>query len=135
MSRSFLEEATRAELTGAVVELEAQTSAEVVVTVRGASARYREGDYLAGFAGALAALLFLLYLPWSFPLYTFPLDVAAAFALMAFIASRAPGLRRRFVAKAAQREAVRLAAEAAFYELGGSAPTGRTGILIYLSLL
>ncbi len=46
-----------------IAAIERETSAEVVVTVRRVSGRYREADYLAGFILSLAALVALLFVP------------------------------------------------------------------------
>ncbi|MCA9551100.1 MAG: hypothetical protein KC933_13785 [Myxococcales bacterium] len=134
MASLFSSPTAQDRLTAAVVELEGQTSAEVVVTVRSASALHREGDYLAGFLTALVVLLLLLYLPWPFALYTFPLEMTAGFVVGAVVSMRLPALRRYLVMRAAKTRAVEQAARAAFHELGVSATTGRTGILVYVSL-
>ena len=90
----FLRPQAQDEARRVIAAIERETSAEVVVTVRRVSGRYREADYLAGFIVSLAALVALLFVPREFALWSFPLDVALAFALGAWASSRMAPVRR-----------------------------------------
>ena len=125
----------KAKVADAVRAVEAVSSAEVVVTVRRRSCRYREADYLCGFVAALLTLVALLYLPQEFALHWMVPDVVLGFALGTLLASRWSALRRLLVPAARMRSAVGRAAKVAFVDLGISRTSGRTGILIYVSAL
>jgi putative membrane protein len=119
----------------AVGEIEAVTSAEVVVTVRRQSASYRASDLLAGSALAFAALLCLLFLPQPFAVTTMPLDVLVSFGLGALVSARSPLLRRLLAPARTRQRNVHAASRAAFVDLGVSRTRGRGGLLVYVSLL
>lgn len=132
--RAFLLQAAKDRASRAVAEVEARTSAEVVVSVRRVSGRYREADFLCGFLLALLALLALLFLPQAFPLWVFVPDVALSFAAGAFACSRWPWLRRLLTPRSVLVENARLAARAAFVDGGFSRLPGRNAILVYVAL-
>jgi putative membrane protein len=125
----------KAKVADAVRAVEAVSSAEVVVAVRRRSSRYREADYLWGFVGALLTLLALLYLPQEFALHWMVPDIVLGFALGTLLSSRWSALRRLLVPAARMRASVERAAKVAFVDLGIARTTGRTGILIYVSVL
>ncbi len=133
-AHAFFEEATREKTAAEVKAIEARTSAKVVVAVRRTSGQYRHTDYLVGFVLSLATLLALLYLPIDFPLELFPVDVALSFAMGAGVSAVLPVLRRRLTSRKLLEENVRTAARAAFVELGVSRTSGRTGILVFVSI-
>lgn len=133
MRRSFADEARKA-TAGAIEEVEAQTSAEIVVALRPASAPYRHSYHLAGAIAAFVALALLLFLPQPFSLRFWLLDVAIAYLLGVLLVWQAPSLRRVFVPQRARADAVRAQARAAFYDLEVSRTRARTGLLIYVSL-
>lgn len=133
-AQDFFEDATRKRTGATVKSIEARTAAEVVVAVRSASGQYRHTDYLVGFALSLVTLLALLYLPIDFALEVFPVDVALSFAAGAYVSTLLPRLRRRFTSPKLLEENVRTAARAAFVELGVSRTSGRTGILVFVSV-
>jgi putative membrane protein len=116
-----------------VREVEADTSAELVVMVRWESGHYRDTDYLVGFALSILTLMGLLYLPHEFPLWLFALDVPVSFAIGSLLSMTIVPLRRAFTKRARMEQAVRRAAHAEFFEHGVSKTTGRSGVLIYLS--
>jgi putative membrane protein len=135
MARPFLTDATKKALTGAVQAVEAGSSAELVISVRPSSGYYLHADLLAGLAAAFAALAVLLYAPKTFGLAWFILDPLFAAALGAFVSSRSPALRRRLTPPSVRRRQVETAARAMFVEKRIHRTTGRTGILLYISLL
>ncbi|MFL5348720.1 MAG: hypothetical protein ACJ8AT_28325 [Hyalangium sp.] len=133
-AKAFFEEATREKTAAEVKAIEARTSAEVVVAVRRASGQYRHTDYLVGFVLSIATLVAMLYLPIDFELEYFPVDVALSFAAGAGLCAILPGLRRRLTSRKLLEENVRTAARAAFVEFGVSRTSGRTGILVFVSI-
>jgi len=135
MARPFLTDTTKKALTGAVQAVEAGSSAELVVSVRPSSGYFLHADLLAGLAAAFAALAFLLYAPWSFGLAWFIVDPLAAAALGVLVTSRSPALRRLLTPPSVRRRQVETAARAMFVEKRIHRTAGRTGILLYISLL
>jgi putative membrane protein len=135
MARAFLTDATKQALTGAVRKVEAASSAELVIAVRPRSGIYLHADLLAGLAAALAALVFLLYSPWTFPLAWFIVDPLLAAVAGALLSVRFPVLRRLLTPAKTRRRQVETAARALFVEKRIHRTTGRTGILLYVSLL
>lgn len=132
--KSFYEERAKREAKAAVEGIEAQTSAEIVVCLRGSSDHYRDADYLFGFAVSLAALVTMLYAERTFVLGSFPLGVLAAFLAGTAASANVAQIRRLLVFPARKLAAVQLCARAAFHDQGVSRTSGRTGILLYISM-
>jgi putative membrane protein len=135
MAQSFLTDAAREALTEAVRDVESRCSAELVVAVRARSSSVLHADLIAGITVALAVLAGLLFSPWPFGLAWFVVDPLLAGALGAFAASRLPAVRRALTLQRVRRRQVETAARATFVEKGVHRTTGRTGILLYVSLL
>lgn len=135
MAKTFLTEEAKRALADAVREVEAATSAELVVAVRARSGSYLHADLIAGILAALAALAFLLFSPWEFGLAWFVVDPIVAGLLAGLLSSRLPGLRRALTPRAERRRRVETAARATFVEKRVHGTTGRTGILLYVSVL
>ena len=135
MARPFLTDATKQALSAAVRAVESVCSAELVIAVRPSSGSYLHADLLTGLAAAFAALAFLLWSPWTFGLAWFVVDPLIAAALGTLISSRSPGLRRLLTPPAVRRRQVETAARSAFIEKRIHRTSGRTGILLYISLL
>ncbi len=135
MNNARFDEAARESLAECVKELERNTDAEVVIIVRARSAPYAHADYLFGTLLAFAALLFLLFSPFSFHQFWVPIDVVVFFVLGAFVSSRSNFLRRLLSRAGFRSQAVRIAAAAMFYEAGIANTNAEMGVLIYLSLL
>jgi putative membrane protein len=133
-ARAFFDDATKARTAEAVKTLEAGTSAEVVVTVRGTSGHYRHADYLVGFLLAMATLIAMLYVEMEFPLEAFPVDVFLSFLVGTFLSASVPFVRRLFLSRRFQQEAVQMAARATYVDLGITQTSRRTGILVFVSL-
>ncbi len=121
--------------TETIAAIEAETSAEIVVTVRDRASSYRHVDVVAGALLGLVALAVYLYAPVTFYDDLALPSVAAAFAAGAFLASAFDAPKRFFVSRAARQRLVGIAARAAFVEQRISATRDRTGILVYISLL
>jgi len=135
MKRAKFDDAAREALTSCVKTIETTTDAELVLVVRARSGSYRHADYLFGTLLAFAGLLFLLFSPFDFHQYWVPIDVAALFAIGAFLTSRSNSLRRLLTTKKFRSEAVRTGAAAMFYEAGIANTSAEMGVLIYLSVL
>ncbi len=133
--RDFFSDEARARAAEAVKRVETQTSAEVVVTVRRLSDRYRDADTMVGTASAFAVLLLLLFLPQEFDIRFMPLDVVLAFFVGYVISTRSDLLRQLATRKSTRRDRVDTAAKAAFVTMGVSRTKARTGILVYVSML
>jgi putative membrane protein len=135
MARLFLTDATKQALSGAVRTVEAGSSAELVIAVRPSSGYFFHADLVTGLAAAFAVLAFLLWSPWTFALGWFVVDPLIAAALAAVVSARSPGLRRALTPAAVRRRQVETAARSAFVEKRIHRTRGRTGILLYISLL
>lgn len=130
-----IDPADAASVTEAVRSIEASSSAEVVVEVRSQSGSYVHADARAGALFAFAALLFILFSPWTFDPLWVPGIVLSAYAV-GMLASRLSDFVRRLMTSRRDRdERVRTYAAAAFVERGVANTEGETGLLVYLSLL
>ncbi|HEY4106173.1 MAG TPA: hypothetical protein VGM44_19875 [Polyangiaceae bacterium] len=129
----FSDEAKRASA-ASVRAVEAQTSAEVVVAVRKRSGRYGVLAYHFGFGLALFVVLVLLIVPTVYSVEAIALEGVLAFALGSGMAASFDTLRRMLSRPSTLRENVNTAARAAFFDLGISRTSGRSGILVYVSL-
>lgn len=118
----------------AIVALEKQTSAEVVVTVRQSSGSYLAADL--AFASLLSGIGLFVYVyhPAEFADDLVPPALLLLYACAAFFCAQVPALRRLFVRRSRLRENVRRAAVTAFHEQRIHSTSARTGILIYVSL-
>ena len=131
---AFFEDEAKNRTKEMIETVESQTNAEVVVALRTRSARYRETDYLFGFLISLVTLVSLLFLPQSFAMILFPLDVAVGFAIGALISAFFLPLKRAMVPNRHKKENVETQARRAFVDLGISQTQNRNGILVYISL-
>lgn len=135
MAQPFLSDAAKQALTDAVRDVESRSSAELVVAVRARSGSYLHADLIAGILVALAGLTGLLFSPWPFALVWFVIDPLLAGILGALLASRLPAVRRALTLRRVRRSQVETAARSTFVEKGIHGTTGRTGVLLYISLL
>ncbi len=131
---SFHEDRAKSETRKAVADIEAQTSAEIVVALRRVAGDHRAADYLFGFVLSVITLVVMLFVQHEFRLLAFPGGVIAAFVFGAFASANLPALRRTFTLPSRRRAAVRSAARAAFVDLGVSRTRGRTGVLVFVAL-
>lgn len=135
MAQPFLTDAAKQALSDAVRDVESRCSAELVVAVRARSGFYLHADLIAGILVAVASLVALLFSPWPFDLLWFVVDPLLAGALGGLLASRLPAVRRALTFQRVRRRQVETAARSTFVEKGVHATTGRTGVLLYVSLL
>jgi putative membrane protein len=130
----FLDARAKARAVAAVKAFEAQTSAELVITVKKQVRPYLEAHLLFGATFAFLALLFLLFFPLDFSTTLMPLDTVVAFAAGYGLSHTLPPLQRLALSPAKRRASAEQAAKAAFVDLGVSRTTGRTGVLVYVAL-
>ena len=130
----FLDSKAKARAVAAVKAFEAETSAELVVTVKKHARAYPEVHLLYGSIFALLTLLFLLFFPLDFSTTMMPIDTLTGFAVGNILSRILPPLQRLALSEEKRRSIVELAAKAAFYDLGVSKTTGRSGVLVYVAL-
>lgn len=122
-------------LTDAVHELERRSCAEVVVEIRARSGSYAHADARCASLIAFAALLVLLFSPWTFDAIWVAVDVVLAWVIGFFVARKSDPVRRLFTTRREQLAAARTIAAAAFHDRGVANTRAETGVLVYLSLL
>jgi putative membrane protein len=133
-ARTFLTAEARQRAGAAVKAVEARTSAEIVVAVRWRSAHYRGVCYLFGLLCTFAATLYMYLSPTVFHVSAIPLEMLLTFGVGFAVSSAVTPLRRLLTLPRQRAAHVAAAARAAFYDLGLSRTSGRSGILVYLSL-
>ncbi len=122
-------------ITAAVKDIEARTSAELVVVIAARSDAYPEVGWGAGAVGGWLALAFLAWSPISFDGLWFPLDVAMVGGIVGWLVGRADRTRRWLTAPARRAARVAEAARSAFLEEAVHGTRDHTGVLIYVSAL
>src|SRR5258706_7350506 len=135
MANLFLTDESKAALLAAVSTVEEASSAELVIAARQRSGSYLHVDLAVGIVAGLETLAMLLYSSWSFELIWFLVDPLVVGALAGLAFHRGPLLIRTFTGRAARRGRVETAARSVFVERRVYSTSGRTGILLYLSLL
>lgn len=118
-----------------VREVERDTDGEIVVVMARRSGSYRDLAMAAGFAAAWLVLLFLLFSRAVFHPFWIAVELPIAAAGASWLVHRSPWLLRRLATKERRERQVFEAAHAAFHEESLHGTRGRTGLLVYLSLL
>ena len=119
----------------AVAGAERGTAAELVVVVAARSGSYRDLALAAGAGAALVVLLVALFAPPLFPPIAVAVEVPAVLALVTWLTHRLPAALRALATEARMRRQVERAAAWWFLEEAVHGTRGRTGMLVYLSLL
>ncbi|MEL6344834.1 MAG: hypothetical protein AAFV53_17080 [Myxococcota bacterium] len=119
----------------AVVEIEEQTDAELVVVATPRSGSYPDAPLFMGIIAGMVMLLLVLFAPVSVHPVMVPVEVALAGALTWFLSRGSPPVVRTFTTKTRRQRQVTAAARAAFVEEAVYGTRNRTGILIYVSAL
>lgn len=119
----------------AVSEAERDTAAELIVVAAARSGSYLDAAGTLGAGGAMLVLLVALFAPTLFPPIAVALDVPLVFALVTWLAHRTPALMRAIVPAARRRRQVERAAAEHFLAESVHGTRGRTGLLVYVSLL
>lgn len=133
-ARSFQSAEAQRRVASAISSIEAASTAEIVVAVRGSSGYYRHVDYLVGVVASLAGLGVFLFHPMPMRVDLFALEAPLLFAAGALLSAWVAPLRRALTSKGLFAENVRRAARAAFVDLGVSRTKARSGLLVYVSL-
>jgi len=129
----FFRDAAKQSTARSVKNVEAQTSAEVVVAVRRRSGDYRVPAYHFGFFVGGAVVLYLLVAPQVFSVGDIALDGALGFGLALALAYNVSALLRILVRERRLAQGVAEAARVTFYDLGIARTSGRNGILVFVS--
>ncbi len=129
----FFSDVAKQSTARSVKNVEALTSAEVVVAVRRRSGDYRVPAYHFGFFVGGAVVLYLLVTPQVFSVGDIALDGALGFGLGLALAYNVSALLRRLVRERRLAKSVAEAARVAFYDLGISRTAGRNGVLVFVS--
>lgn len=130
---TFFHDAAKKRAAEAVKSVESRTAAEIVIAVRRVSGEYRVVDLSFGAVIALLMLAFLWFSPIAFDPAMISVNVVLAFVLAVVLCANV-GFFRRLLAGKRCRANAELSAKAAFVDLGISKTTGRTGILVYVSM-
>jgi putative membrane protein len=133
--RDFFSAEARQRAAQAIKRIEAETSAEIVITVKRVSGSYRDADVVVGAVVAWLVLLLLLFLPQDFDVRFMPLDVIFGFVVGYVVTMRSDTLRRLATRAKSRQARVEAAARAAFVDQGISRTRDRTGVLVYVSML
>jgi putative membrane protein len=129
----FFREAAKSTTARSVKQVEARTSAEVVVAVRRRSGDYRVAAYHCGFFVGGLVVLYLLVAPQIFTVGDIALDGALGFGLGLALALNVSFVQRLWLREKTLATSVRDAARAAFFELGISRTSARNGLLVFVS--
>jgi putative membrane protein len=135
MARPFLTDQAKAALLAAVRDVEARSAAEVVIAVRERSGFYLHADLIAGVVAANLVLFYQLFSPWEFSLPLIQVAPTAVGVLVGLVTSITPWARRALTPRRIREAMVRTAARATFVEKGVASTTGRSGVLVYVSVL
>lgn len=119
-------------ITEAIQQIEAGSSAEIVVAVREHARRWWVQHGLVGVVAGVATLVFAALREWA-PWATIAFPIGAAVLAVAIV-EYLPPLRRGLVPEHVRDAHVLDAARAQFVARGVHATTGRTGVLVYLAL-
>lgn len=122
-------------ITATVKDIEARTSAELVVVVAARSDAYAEAAWIGGAALGWLTLAFLVWSPVPFEASWWPLDVGMVGGLGGWFVSRGRHLRRWLTPAARRAARVAEAARSAFVEEAVQGTRAHTGVLVYVSVL
>ena len=129
----FFRDAAKQSTATSVKRVEAQTSAEVVVAVRRRSGDYRVVAYHFGLGLGALVVVYLLLAPQLFSVAAIAMDGALAVALGHLLALNVSPLLRLLARERKLAQSVADAARVAFYDLGISRTSGRSGLLVFVS--
>lgn len=130
-----LDDELRRDIVAAVQAVEKGSSAEVVVTVVPRSAPHWDVALAAALAASVAVqVVVAAFFGDTSPLHV-ALDSAVAGLAAVGLVRRVPGLERLLLPRRAAARRVEAGAESAFCRQGVFRTRGRTGVLLYLSLL
>jgi len=119
----------------AVREIEAKTSAELVVDIRARSGSYAHADARFAATLTLVSLVALVFMPWTVPPIAVPFDAVIVYLGAIVVSRRIEIVRRLFTRQRERLQAVRTHAAALFHDRGIANTADETGVLLYASLL
>jgi putative membrane protein len=119
----------------AVGSAERGTAAELIVVVAARSGSYLDVALAAGAIVAMLILLVALFAGAAFSPAAVALEIPLAFGLAVWLFHRTPGLLRALAPAARMRKQVERAAAERFLAEAVHGTRGRSGLLVYLSLL
>ncbi len=134
MAKPFLTPESKTALSEAVRAVESRCSAELVVAVRARTGSYLHAGLISGVLAGVAALAVQLFSPWIFEPVWLLIDPLVIGGLAGLAASRSALVGRAFTPWRVRRERVETAARSTFVERRVHGTTGRTGILLYVSV-
>lgn len=126
-------EATKRRVEDLVREVEAKSSAEIVISVKPFSGVYRAADVIFGSIAALVGLCLYVYAPIEFTDDLAPPSITLLFFAAFTCSARVPAIRRLFTPKRIRSANTRSAAREVFVDQNIACTRDRTGILIYVS--
>lgn len=135
MATTFLDAAAAAAFRRAVEAIESASAVEVVVALRRKSAPYRHANVVVGAVAAFCSLAAMLFSAHPFQLSSILIDPFAVALLSGAVVELLPSLKRVLTPRGLRRASVTRAAYATFVERHVHATTGRSGLLVYISLL
>ncbi|NJA06877.1 hypothetical protein HC024_14265 [Methylococcaceae bacterium WWC4] len=124
----------QARLWEAIKHIERGSQAEVVVVFRARSAEYGSVPLVWGLAAAWLCFTLLMYAPVEFENWLIYYAPLLAFAF-AYAVATLPIIKRFSVRRARLDKAVEILARAIFQKAGIQHTSGKTGLLVYCSLL
>ena len=136
MAKPFLTPESKTALSEAVRAVESRCSAELVIAVRARTGSYRHAGLISGVLVGLAALAVQLFSSaWTFAPVWLLVDPLLIGGLAGLAASRSALVGRAFTPWRVRRQRVETAARSTFVERRVHGTTGRTGMLLYVSVL
>ena len=133
-AETFFTDQEKERIRQAVVAAESKTAGEIVPMIVTSAARYTEIELLGVVAGLFAGMLVEWFWsdPWGSPYFQLWPVIGA---LMGFLISRLPAVKRTLASKERIGEAVHTLALASFTDQGLHHTRAHTGILILIALL
>ena len=130
---AFLGEKDRRRIEAAISEAESRTSCEFVTVIAAASGRYRYMPTLIAISAVFVLSGLLLLLPITISFGAFYTGQVFGFIVLALGLNWRP-LRFRVVPRSVQRRQAHLLAHEQFLDLGLSSTSGRTGLMLFVSV-
>ena len=135
MSAGFLDEGAKQAFGDVIHRIEEVSAAEAIVTVRVRSSRWLHAHLISGCVAAIAALGFMLFSSYPFSVASIFVDPIVAGVGVGWLSTLVNPIERWLTPRSARRAAVHMAALAMFHDKGIRLTRGRTGILIYVSIV
>ncbi|MFO0665501.1 MAG: hypothetical protein U0174_16210 [Polyangiaceae bacterium] len=131
--KKFFRDETKKLFKETIQQVEAGSSAELVIAVRDRSANYRDVDWLGGAIVAFLVLIVVIFHPAELNENFFPIHVLVGFTVGAFAFAQTWPVKRLLVSGERKKKAVREAARDYFVEARIDRTQDRTGILAFIS--